>query len=36
MKRVSSSRKSESAMKRLAALKDLDIVIDDDAAAWTP
>jgi uncharacterized protein (DUF4415 family) len=36
MKRVSSSRKSASDVKRLAALKDSDIVIDDEAPAWTP
>src|SRR4030095_1061944 len=36
MKRVSSSRKSASEMKRLAALKDSEIVIDDEAPAWTP
>ena len=36
MKRVSSSRKSASDLRRLAALKDSDIVVDDDAPAWTP
>jgi uncharacterized protein (DUF4415 family) len=36
MKRVSSSRKSASDLKRLAALKDSQIVVDDDAPAWTP
>jgi uncharacterized protein (DUF4415 family) len=36
MKRVSSSRKSASDVKRLAALKDSEIVTDDDAPAWTP
>jgi uncharacterized protein (DUF4415 family) len=36
MKRVSSSRKSASDLKRLAVLKDADIVIDDEAPAWTP
>ena len=36
MKRVSSSRKSASDLKRLATLKDSDIVIDDEAPAWTP
>jgi uncharacterized protein (DUF4415 family) len=36
MKRVSSSHKSASNLKRLAALKDSEIVVDDDARAWTP
>jgi uncharacterized protein (DUF4415 family) len=36
MKRTSSSRKSASDMKRLAAPRDSDIVIDADAPAWTP
>jgi uncharacterized protein (DUF4415 family) len=36
MRRASSSRKSVSNVKRLAALKDSEIVIDDDAPAWTP
>src|SRR5438132_211889 len=36
MKRGSSSRKSASNLKRLAALKDSDVVIDNDAPAWTP
>ena len=36
MKRTSSSRKSASDLKRLAALKDSDIVVDADAPAWTP
>jgi uncharacterized protein (DUF4415 family) len=36
MKRVSSSRKSASNLSRLAALKDSEIVVDDDAPAWTP
>src|SRR5437870_11781427 len=36
MKRVSSSRKSASDLKRLAVLKDSEIVIDDEAPAWTP
>jgi len=36
MKRVSSSGKSASDLKRLAALKDPEIVIDDDAPEWTP
>jgi len=36
MKRASSSRKSASDLKRLAALKDFEIVIDDEAPEWTP
>jgi uncharacterized protein (DUF4415 family) len=36
MKRVSSSHKSASDLKRLAVLKDSEVVIDDDAPAWTP
>jgi len=36
MKRVSTSHKSASDLKRLAALKDSEIVVDDDASAWTP
>ena len=36
MKRVSSSHKSASDLKRLAAMKDSEIVVDDDAPAWTP
>jgi len=36
MKRISSSHKSASDLKRLAALKDSEIVVDDDAPAWTP
>jgi uncharacterized protein (DUF4415 family) len=36
MKRVSISHKSASDLKRLAALKDSEIVVDDDASAWTP
>jgi uncharacterized protein (DUF4415 family) len=36
MKRVSSSRKSASDLKRLAALKDSEIVVDDEAPEWTP
>ena len=36
MKRVSSSRKSASDLGRLGALKDPQIVVDDDAPAWTP
>jgi len=36
MKRVSSSHKSASDLKRLAALRDSEVVVDDDAPAWTP
>lgn len=36
MKRVSSSPKSASDLKRLAGLKDSKVVIDNDAPAWTP
>ena len=36
MKRTSSSRKSASDIKRLAALRDSQIVVDADAPAWTP
>jgi uncharacterized protein (DUF4415 family) len=36
MNRVSSSRKSASDLKRLATLKDSEIVVDNDAPAWTP
>jgi uncharacterized protein (DUF4415 family) len=36
MKRVSSSHKSASDLKRLGALKDSEILVDDDAPAWTP
>ena len=36
MKRISTSRKSASDLKRLAAQKDSVIIIDDDAPAWTP
>jgi uncharacterized protein (DUF4415 family) len=36
MKRASSSRKSESDLKRLKALKDSEIVVDDDAPVWSP
>lgn len=35
MKRVSSSRKSASDFKRLSALKDSQIVVDDEAPEWT-
>ena len=36
MKRASTSLKSATDRKRLAALKDSDIIVDDDAPAWTP
>ena len=36
MKRGSSSRKSASDLKRIAALRDSEIVVDADAPAWTP
>jgi uncharacterized protein (DUF4415 family) len=36
MKRASSSRKSESNLQHLKALKDSEIVADDDAPAWSP
>src|SRR6266545_3522638 len=36
MKHASSSRKSASELKRLKALKDSDIVVDEDAPAWSP
>lgn len=36
MKRVSTSRKPASDLKRLAARKDSEIVIDDEAPRWTP
>ena len=36
MKRISSSHKSASDLKRLTALRDSDVVVDDDAPAWTP
>ena len=36
MKRASSPPKSASDRKRVAALKDSDIVVDDDAPSWTP
>jgi uncharacterized protein (DUF4415 family) len=36
MKRASSPPKSSSNLKRVAALKDSDIVIDDEAPVWTP
>ena len=36
MKRASSSRKSASDLTRVKALKDSDIVVDDDAPAWSP
>lgn len=36
MKPGSSSRKSASDLKRVAALRDSEIVVDEDAPAWTP
>ncbi|MEO9162365.1 MAG: BrnA antitoxin family protein [Casimicrobiaceae bacterium] len=36
MKRVSTSRQSASDTRRLAALKDADVIIDHDAPRWTP
>lgn len=36
MKRASSSRKSESDIKRLKALKDSGIIVADGAPAWSP
>ena len=36
MKRASSSRKSESDIKRLKALKDSGIIVDYDVPAWSP
>ena len=36
MKHASSSRKSASDIKRVAALRATQIVVDDDAPAWTP
>ncbi len=36
MKRATSSPKSASDIKRVAMLKDAQIVVDDDAPAWTP
>ncbi len=36
MKRVSISAKSGSDLKRLAALRDSDVIVDDEAPAWTP
>ena len=36
MKRVSSSRKSATDLKRLQSLKDADVIIDNEAPAWTP
>jgi uncharacterized protein (DUF4415 family) len=36
MKRVSTSRKPASDLKRLAARQDSEIVIDDEAPRWTP
>lgn len=36
MKRATSSPKSASDLKRVAALRDAEIAVDDDAPAWTP
>jgi uncharacterized protein (DUF4415 family) len=36
MKHVSTSRKSKTDIKRLKSMKEPDIVIDNDAPAWTP
>ena len=36
MKHISSSHKSASDLKRLTALRDSDVVVDDHAPAWTP
>lgn len=36
MKHVSTSRKSKTDIKRLKSMKETDIVIDNDAPAWTP
>lgn len=36
MKRASTSRRSRTDVKRLRSTKDTDIVIDEDAPAWTP
>lgn len=36
MKRATSSPKSASDLKRVAALRNSQIVVDDDAPAWTP
>lgn len=36
MKHVSTSRKSKTDIKRLKSMKESDIVIDNDAPAWTP
>ncbi|MGH8566143.1 MAG: BrnA antitoxin family protein, partial [Gammaproteobacteria bacterium] len=36
MKHVSTSRKSETDIKRLKSLKETNIVIGNDALAWTP
>jgi hypothetical protein len=36
MKHASTSRKSASDLKRLKALKDSDIVVDEDSPAWSP
>lgn len=36
MKRVTTSRKSQSDWARVKAMKDKDVVIDRDAPEWTP
>ena len=36
MKHATSSRKSASDLKRVAALKGSEIAVDDDAPAWAP
>lgn len=36
MKRDSSSHKSDSDIARLAAMRDTEIIVDDDAPVWTP
>lgn len=36
MKHVSTPRKSKTDIKRLKSMKESDIVIDNDAPAWTP
>lgn len=36
MKHASTSRKSQTDIKRLKSMKDSEVVIDKDAPAWTP
>lgn len=36
MKHASSSRKSATDLKRVGALRDTQILVDEDAPAWTP